>query len=284
MEPLDLTTRAADYRRIEEAIEFIGENVSNQPSLDEIADSVCLSKFHFSRMFRRWAGISPGRFLQFLTLEQTKQRLAESQSLLESSLEAGLSGPGRLHDLFVTLEAMTPGQFKKMGAGLRIEYGFGPTPFGQCLLALTERGICHLGFVAGEDRAGALESLYPAWPEAEFRENRDRVGPLIAEIFTPGRASEDQPFHLLLKGTNFQVNVWRGLLAIPPGNLVSYQDLAGLIGRPQAHRAVASAVALNPVAYLIPCHRVIAKNGRVHRYRWGAARKKAMVGWEAGLG
>lgn len=273
--------RSEDYIRIEKAIRFIEENFRSQPNLDQIAESIHLSKFHVTRLFKRWAGITPNQFLQFLTLEYTKQKLAESSSIFEASLEAGLSGSSRLHDLFVTFESMTPGEYKKQGEGLKIFYGFNYSPFGECMLALTERGICHMGFVEAGTESLKLEQLMHEWPGAVFTENRKLTEPVIEELFRPARTVKPHPFHLYLKGTNFQINVWKALMSIPEGWMVSYQDIATLVGRPKAFRAVAGAVAVNPVAYLIPCHRVIAKSGRIHKYRWGSSRKKAILGWEA---
>ena len=279
----DFSQQSEDYRRIEMAIRYIEAHFKSQPTLDQIAESAHLSKYHFNRLFKRWVGISPIQFLQFLTLEYTKQKLTESRTLLDTSLEAGLSGPSRLHDLFVSFEAMTPGEFKQKGADLKIEHGFHPTPFGQCLLAITDRGICHLGFVDGDDRPMALGQLQQNWPAAKFVENQTRIDPVASRIFRLERTREFRPFHLLLKGTNFQVNVWRALLTIPRGGVLSYQDIAAYIGRPKALRAVANAIAINPVGYLIPCHRVIAKSGQIYRYRWGTVRKKVILGWEATL-
>ena len=277
----DYSQQSEDFQRIEKAIQFIEVNFKSQPTLDQIAESVHLSKYHFDRIFKRWAGISAIQFLQFMTLNYTKQKLIESKSLLETSLEAGLSGPSRLHDLFVTFEAMTPGDFKKQGAGLKISYGFSDSPFGDCLLAITERGICHLGFVKGDKRLDALNQLYETWPGAVFTENHKPINLIAKDIFRYDRNKKPGPFNLHLKGTNFQVNVWKALLSIPEGWVVSYQDIASHIGHPKAFRAVANAIAINPVAYLIPCHRVIAKSGKIHQYRWGSARKKAIIGWEA---
>lgn len=270
-----------DYIRVEKAIRFIEENFKSQPNLDQIAESIHLSRFHVIRLFKRWAGITPTQFLQFLTLEYTKQKLAESTSIFETSLEAGLSGSSRLHDLFVTFESMTPGEFKKQGAGLKIIYGFHYSPFGKCLLALTERGICRMGFVETGEEPLALEQLRREWPGAIFTENQKLTQPMVEQLFRPTGTRESHPFHLYLKGTNFQINVWKALLTIPEGRMVSYQDIATLIGNPKAFRTVASAVAVNPVGYLIPCHRVIEKSGRIHKYRWGSLRKKALLGWEA---
>jgi len=276
----DYAQRSDDYRRIEIAIKFIELNFKSQPTLDQIAESVHLSKYHFDRLFKRWAGISPIQFLQFMTLDYTKQRLIESRSLLETSLEAGLSGPSRLHDLFVTFEAMTPGDFKNRGAGLEIEYGFCESPFGECLLAATKRGISYLGFVEEGRRSQILDSLFRTWPGSEFLENPRKVCSIVKNIFRMDRR-RTRRFNLQIKGTNFQINVWKALLNLPQGCLVSYRDIASYIGRPKAFRAVAGAVAVNPVAYLIPCHRVIARSGQIHQYRWGSARKKALIGWEA---
>ena len=273
--------RPEDYARVEKAIRFIEENFKRRPNLDEIAASVHLSRYHFDRLFKRWAGISPMRFLQFLTLDYTKGLLAEAESLLETALSAGLSGPGRLHDLFVTFEAMTPGEYKARGAGLAVSYGFFPSPFGECLIAATQRGICHLGFVETEGRGKALEMLFDHWPGARFGESPGTIAPTAEAIFSLGETRRPGPFNLHLKGTNFQVNVWKALLAIPEGWVVSYRDIARHIGAPRASRAVAGAIAINPVGYLIPCHRVIAGTGKIHQYRWGAARKKALIGWEA---
>ncbi len=276
----DYSQQSEDYQRIEKAIQFIEDNFKSQPTLEQIAESVHLSKYHFDRLFKRWAGISPIQFLQIMTLDYTKLKLADSKSLLETSIEAGLSGPSRLHDLFVTFEAMTPGEFKKQGAGLKISYGFSYSPFGECLLAITERGICHLGFVEGDKRSEALSQLLQTWPGAAFAENPKRISSIVKNIFIIDQVKNTRPFNLHLKGTNFQINVWKALLSIPEGWVASYQGIASYIGYPKACRAVANAVAINPVAYLIPCHRVIAKSGKIHQYRWGSARKKALIGWE----
>jgi AraC family transcriptional regulator of adaptative response/methylated-DNA-[protein]-cysteine methyltransferase len=274
-----LTQQSDDYQRVEQAIRFLEEHFREQPSLDEIAASVHLSKYHFQRLFKRWAGVSPTQFMHYLTVEYAKRRLQEAKSALETALDAGLSGPGRLYDLFVSWEAMTPGEYKRRGDGLRIRYGFHATPFGRCLLATTERGICALYFVSESGEEGALEELKGEWPAAELLHDPETTRPLVAQLFVPNGGP--RPFHLLLRGTNFQVKVWEALLSIPEGAMVSYQDVAELIGRPKATRAVANAIAHNPISYLIPCHRVISSVGRTHGYRWGTARKKAILGWEA---
>ena len=275
-----MQTLPDDYSRIEKAILFLESNFRAQPSLSEVARSVNLSEHHFQRLFRQWAGISPKRFLQFLTAEYAKGLLRDSRSILDATYEAGLSSPGRLHDLFVNLEAVTPGEFKKKGAGLTIKYGFHPSPFGTCLIAVTERGICGLAFVSEGGRAKALEHLTSRWAGATFSEEPQATGPPVDEIFPragarPGRVS------LFLKGTNFQIKVWEALLRIPSGSVVSYEDLAHHVRKPSAARAVGNAVGQNPVAFIIPCHRVIRKVGAIGDYHWGSARKKAILAWEA---
>ncbi len=271
-----------DFRRIEEAIRFIEGNFQAQPSLDEMAQAANVSKYHFDRLFKRWAGISPIQFLRFMTLEYTKEQLSASGTVLESAMNAGMSGTGRLHDLFVTFEGVTPGEFKRQGYGLRIAYGFFDSPFGECLLATTKRGICHLGFVGSGGRSDALYRLNATWPGSELIEHQPSVRPLVDRIFGANNNEEHQrPFNLHVKGTNFQVNVWRALMTIPEGCVVAYKDIAAHIGHPKAVRAVGKTVAMNPIGYLIPCHRVIASTGKIHHYRWGSARKRAMIGWEA---
>lgn len=281
MTPKTMLNDSEDYQRIEKAIQFVETHYRSQPTLEQMAKSVHLSKFHFNRLFKKWAGVTPIQFMQFLTLEYTKKRLVESQSLLDTSLDAGLSGPGRLHDLFISFEAMTPGEYKQMGAGLEIQYGFGISPFGECLVASTPRGICHLGFVSKQGEEEALNQLKQSWPQANFTHNTKQSTTFINTIFCIESSNLSHPFHLHLKGTNFQVNVWRALLSIPVGKVVCYQDIAAHMGRPKAFRAVANAIAINPVGYLIPCHRVIAKSGATHMYRWGSSRKKAIIGYEA---
>ncbi len=273
--------QAEDYRRIEQAILFVHSNFRRQPSLEEIARSVHLSEHHFQRLFSRWVGISPKRFLQFLTKEYAKKLLEQSGSLLEVTYEAGLSSPGRLHDLFVACEAVTPGEFKSEGQGLQIDYGFHATPFGECLLARTGRGICGLYFVKGGQRKPALGQLKANWPQAELREAPAATAPLVARIFSPAAGKKIAPLHLFVKGTNFQIKVWEALLRIPLGGLVSYEDLAAHLGMPRAARAVGNAVARNPVSFIIPCHRVVRKVGETGNYGGGPLRKKAILAWEA---
>ncbi len=277
----ELNELSEDYGRIEAAIHYLEENFQDQPTLAEIAAHVGLSDYHFQRLFSRWAGTSPKRFLQFLTIQHAKKLLAESQTILDATYEAGLSSPSRLHDLFVTLEAITPGEFKQEGAGLTIQYGFHNSPFGECLIALTERGICGLQFVVNGDRQAALMTLKASWPQAQFVADNDATRPFISPIFSLSNTQERPSLPLYLKGTNFQVQVWQALLKIPAGTAVSYGTVAQMVGNPKASRAVGSAVGSNPIGYLIPCHRVIRQAGKLGHYRWGSSRKKAIFGWES---
>ncbi len=265
-----------DYRRIEQAIRYLEANAGSQPNLDEVAAHVGLSEFHFQRLFTRWAGISPKRFLQFLTKENAKQLLSR-HSVLDATYEAGLSSPGRLHDLFVECEAVTPGEYRSRGRGMTIVYGFHPTPFGECLLALTSRGICGLAFTDG-DRKAALVQFEHDWANAALEEDPVRTAAVVEQIFSPRPGTR---LSLHLRGTNFQIKVWEALLRLPAGQVTSYETLAGAVGSQQAARAVGSALAHNPVAYLIPCHRVLQKSGGFGEYRYGPARKKAILTWES---
>ena len=251
------------------------QNPENQ-NLNEVAAQVGLSEYHFQRLFTRWAGISPKRFLQYLTKENAKQLLAQSPNLLEATYAAGLSSPGRLHDLFIQTEAVTPGEYKSRGQGIRIRYGYHTTPFGECLLALTDRGICWLAFVDGE-RDSALAQLRQDWANATLTEDPACTAPVVEQIFS---AQSDTPLTLHLRGTNFQIKVWEALLRLPAGQVTSYEALAGQVCSSRAARAVGNAVAHNPVAFLIPCHRVLQKSGEFGNYRYGSVRKKAILGWE----
>lgn len=270
-----------DYRRIEQAIAYLEEHALEQPSLDEVAEHIGLSSYHFQRLFKSWAGVSPKRFLQYLTIENAKKLLRESVSVLDTALDVGLSGPGRLHDLFVSVEAMTPGEFKAQGKDLLISYGLHATPFGECLLAVTPRGICSLAFVEPETRSVALNELRESWQEATLVENQNAGKDAIKHIFCQARGQARAPLKVLLRGTNFQVKVWEALLRIPEGTVVSYGSLAAAVGHPGAHRAVGTATGHNPVGYLIPCHRVLRANGDIGGYHWGATRKKAILAREA---
>ena len=273
-----------DYARVERAIRFIESQALRQPSLAEIAADAGMSEFHFQRLFSRWVGISPKRFLQFLTKEHARRLLEESRDILSVTYDAGLSSPGRLHELFVTCEAVTPGEVKKRGEGLTIEYGFHPSPFGRCLLAITERGICGLSFVQEEGSEAALEkSLAERWPGARMVRNPEATRATVDRIFTFPAVHDPGPLHLFVRGTNFQVQVWQALLRIPLGKAVTYSDVARHIGMPGASRAVGNAVGSNPIPFLIPCHRVIKAMGDFGNYGEGPQRKKAILGWEAAL-
>lgn len=274
----DFRQSSLDYQTIEKALLYLDANRTRQPELSDVAGAVGLSEYHFQRLFTRWAGISPKRFLQFVTRESARDLLDRSENLLDTTFQLGLSSPGRLHDLFVTTEAVTPGEYKTRGAGLTIRYGLYPTPFGKCLLGLTDRGICHLGFVTTSE-GDALDELVSYWRQATFVEDHAATAPLVSSIFALGQEPR-LPLHVLLRGTNFQLKVWEALLRIPPGRVSNYEEIAAQIGAPNASRAVGSAVARNPVPVLIPCHRVIRKLGDFGQYRYGAARKKALLGWE----
>ncbi|MCL5669948.1 MAG: methylated-DNA--[protein]-cysteine S-methyltransferase [Acidobacteria bacterium] len=267
-----------DYSRIEKAIHYLDERFPAQPDLSEVAKSVNLSPFHFQRLFRRWAGISPKRFLQFLMLDYAKHALEQSGNVLDAAYAAGLSSPSRLHDLFVSVEAVTPGEFKKRGVGLRISYGFHPSPFGECLLAVTDRGICAMYFVTS-NRKAVLDEVRHRWPGADFVEDTKTTGRYLGRIFPRNRRPRKLPIDL--RGTNFQIKVWQALLEIPPGAVTPYEDLAARVGNPKATRAVGTAVGQNPIAFIIPCHRVIRKVGTIGNYHGGVNRKRAMLAWEA---
>lgn len=272
-------TATADYNRIAKAIGFLRDNFRHQPALDDIAAAVGVSPFHFQRMFTAWAGVSPKQFGQYLRLEYAQSILRHrGASMLDAALETGLSGTGRLHDLFVGMEAMTPGEYKNGGAALTIDYGFVPTPFGDVLVAATARGICHMAFMT--DAAGGIAALAARFPAAQLRDRQTEMHRAVHDVFAKGKG--DLPaLKLHLRGTDFQLKVWEALLRIPQGCLATYGDLAQTIGKPKASRAVGTAVGANPVAYLIPCHRVIQGSGHIGGYMWGPDRKAAMIGWEA---
>lgn len=275
----------SDFQTVAEALQYLEENFLRQPSLDELAAHAGMSKFHFQKLFTRWAGVSPKRFLQFLTLEHAKGLLLESEPVLHTAFASGLSGPARLHDLFISTEGVTPGEFKTRGLNLQITYGVHPTHFGPGLLAQTERGLCHLAFLDSSRAATkreAVDALRAEWPGAILTEAPGETAELAQAIFPPRNPPPPAaPLSLFLKGTNYQIKVWTALLRIPPGTVTTYGGLAKALGAPKSARAVGSAVARNPVAYLIPCHRVIRGMGAIGEYRWGAVRKKALLGWEA---
>lgn len=270
----------SDYARIEKALAYIADRVEDQPELDDVAATIGLSPFHFQRLFTRWVGVSPKKFLQYLTLERAKESLIASASVLDAAHDSGLSGPSRLHDLFMAHEAVTPGEFKQRGFGLAISYGWAESPFGDCLILTTPRGICGLAFAAEGGRAAALADMRSRWPAAGFVADEKQIARLGRTIFAP-RHGDSDPLKLVLYGSPFQIKVWEALLRIPQGALVSYDGLAAAIGAVGAARAVGSAVGDNPISFLIPCHRVIRKSGVISHYHWGRPRKLAMIGWEA---
>ncbi|HLX67581.1 MAG TPA: methylated-DNA--[protein]-cysteine S-methyltransferase [Puia sp.] len=268
-----------NYDRVAEAIDYIRGHFQSQPSLEEVADKIHLSTYHFQRLFTDWAGVSPKKFLQYISVEHAKEVLKDQRATVyDAAFETGLSGTGRLHDLFVSIEGMTPGEFRNGGAELEINYSFAECPFGEMLVASTARGICYMAFV--EQEAAAFADLQSQFPNARYRQVTDLTQQNALYIFTQdwSRLAE---IKLHLKGTEFQLKVWETLLTIPMGSLTTYKDIAGRIGNPQASRAVGSAVGDNPVAFLIPCHRVIQSTGVIGQYHWGASRKTAMIGWEA---
>ena len=268
---------ARDYDRIETAIDWVRANFRRQPSVAEMAAAVHLSPHHFSRLFRRWAGLPPNQFLRSVTLDAAKPRLESSPNLFEAALDLGLSGSGRLHDLFVDLEAMSPGEYREGGAGLTVRWGVTDTPFGPCMVARSARGICALEFLSGEQSPG--DHLADRWPAAE-RERDDAGAQNLAQRIFSG--PPQTPFRLHVSGSRFQFQVWRALLRVPSGSVVSYGDLARAVGKPGAARAVGQAVGANPVAWMIPCHRVLRGDGALGGYRWGPRRKAVMLAWESG--
>jgi AraC family transcriptional regulator, regulatory protein of adaptative response / methylated-DNA-[protein]-cysteine methyltransferase len=272
-----------NYDRIAEAIDYIRENFRTQPGLDEIAGKIHLSPYHFQRLFTDWAGVSPKKFLQYISVEHAKAILKqEHATVFDAAIETGLSGTGRLHDLFISIEGMTPGEFRQGGADLEINYSFAESPFGDILVASTLKGICYMAFVkkVPDMEPTALADLRAHFPNARLRQMTDLIQQNALYIFTQDW-DRLQQIKLHLKGTEFQLKVWEALLKIPLGGLSTYKDVARRLGNPNASRAVGSAVGDNPVAFLIPCHRVIQSEGSFGQYHWGTTRKTAMIGWEA---
>ena len=275
------TETSINYQRIEQAIQYLEKNFQQQPELDEVAEKVHLSPFHFQKIFTDWAGISPKRFLQFLTVDFLKGKLQQSRNIVEAADAAGLSSQSRVYDLFTTLEAVTPQEYKLSGTGLTIEYGFNETPFGTCLLGVTDRGICWLSFVSPEEGPKAeLEKMKEHWHNSVFHQDQEATHEFVEQIFDGNASMSTKKLHLLVKGTNFQIKVWEALLRLPMGSVTTYQGIAEKINNPKAMQAVGSAVGSNHIAYLIPCHRVIRKDGILGEYRWSATRKKSIIGWE----
>lgn len=267
-----------NFERITQAIGYLKDNFKEQPNLDEVAQKVHLSPFHFQKLFTDWAGVSPKKFLQYLSVEHAKKLLADTSStLFDAALQTGLSGTGRLHDLFVNIEGMTPGEYKNGGEHLSISYNFADTPFGTILAASTTKGICHLAFA--DDETGAINVLRQKFPNAKYTQNTDSFQTEALNAFVHGTSADTVKLHL--KGTPFQLKVWEALLNIPTGNLITYGGIAKMVDSPKASRAVGSAVGDNPVAFIIPCHRVIQSTGIMGNYHWGSSRKAAMIGWES---
>ncbi|NBT28772.1 MAG: methylated-DNA--[protein]-cysteine S-methyltransferase [Gammaproteobacteria bacterium] len=271
---------ALDYERVSRVIDFLEAHVEQQPDLTQVAAAAGLSPEHFQRIFKRWVGISPKKYLQSLTLNRAQNELKRGSSLLSAALKSGLSGTGRLHDLFVTFHGMTPGEYQALGRSLRINYGIVPSPFGHCLLGVTDRGVCWLSF--GSARLSReLPELRATWPGAEFLHNSRAVERVARSIFPGNGKLPKEPIHVLVKGSEFQLRVWRALLQIPIGSVTSYGELAAAIDKPNAMRALGTAVGQNAISFLIPCHRVIRAGGHFGQYRWGAERKAIILEWEA---
>lgn len=277
-----LETAAADYDVVRRAIGYIRENWRAQPEVGAIAEAAGVTPTELHHLFRRWAGITPKAFLQALTLDGARQLLRDSASVLDATYEVGLSGPGRLHDLFVTHEAMSPGEWKSGGERLDIRYGFHPSPFGTALIMATPRGLAGLALTdAGKERA-ALVDMQRRWPKATYIEDGAATAPLAKRIFDPTQWRAEEPLRIVLIGTDWEVRVWEALLKIPMGRLTTYSDIAGKMRSPKAARAVGTAVGKNPISFVVPCHRVVGKSGDLTGYHWGITRKHAILGWEAG--
>ena len=278
----DITPTGPDYETVRRVIEKISLDYRDQPSLEELAADVGATPTGLQKLFTRWAGLSPKGFLQAVTLDHARRLLDNGLPLLDAALEVGMSGPGRLHDLFVTHEAMSPGDYKNRGEGLSIRYGHHPSPFGTALLMITGRGLAGLAFCdAGAERA-AFEDMARRWPNASYVEDRAATAPYAARIFDPARWRPEEPLRVVLIGTDFQVSVWEALLKIPMNRARTYSSIAAEIGKPAASRAVGAAIGANPVSFVVPCHRALGKSGALTGYHWGLTRKRAMLGWEAG--
>jgi AraC family transcriptional regulator, regulatory protein of adaptative response / methylated-DNA-[protein]-cysteine methyltransferase len=277
-----LAEAASDYEVVRRAIGHIRGHWREQPEIEAIAEAAGVTPTELHHLFRRWAGLTPKAFLQALTLDGARQLLRDSASVLDASYEVGLSGPGRLHDLFVTHEAMSPGEWKAGGEGLTLQFGFHPSPFGTALIMATDRGLAGLAFADPSGERAALADMKRRWPKAHYVENAARTTPIAHRVFDSRQWRQEQPLRVVLIGTDWEVRVWEALMQIPMGRLTTYSGLAGKVARPKAARAVGAAVGKNPVAFVVPCHRVIGKAGELTGYHWGLTRKRAMLGWEAG--
>lgn len=272
-----------DYDLVRRSLAYLTENWRDQPSLDRLAETSGMSPHHLQRVFTRWAGISPKAFLQAITIDHARELLRDSASILDTAYEVGLSGPGRLHDLFVTHEGMSPGAYKTRGKGLTISYGFHDCPFGRALVMMTDLGLCGLAFADPGDEKLALADMMARWPEALYVEDRDRTSLAAEQIFNPGQWTADRPLRVVFIGSDFEIRVWETLLRIPLGKATTYSDIAQHLGKPSAARAVGTAVGKNPISFVVPCHRVLGKSGGLCGYHWGLTRKRAILGWEAGV-
>ena len=279
--PLPAATLDDDYSKVRAAIEFVSHARRRQPEIEEIAAEIGVSPTKLHELFRRFAGLTPKGFLQAITLEHARALLRDSASVLEASYEVGLSGPGRLHDLFVAHEALSPGEYRAGGAGLVLSYGFHPSPFGEAIAVATPRGLAGLGWVDGE-RQAALDDMRRRWPRAQFVERAQDTAPYARRAFDPAEWRPDRRLRIVLIGTDFEIRVWETLLSIPLARATTYSDIARKLGKPQAARAVGAAVGRNPISFVVPCHRVLGKSGALTGYHWGLARKQAIIGWEAG--
>ena len=278
-----LSDHADDYRVVREVIEFLTENWRDQPSLETIAARIRMEPTRLQKLFTRWAGLSPKAFLQALTLDHARALLAQSATVLDTTYEVGLSGPGRLHDLFVTHEAVTPGIYRARGEGLVIRYGFQPSPFGTALVMATDRGLAGLAFADEGETDSALADMTRRWPRAEYQEDSPGTAALARRIFDPQHWRAETPLRIVLIGSDFEIRVWEALLKVPFGTATTYSDLARRIEKPRAARAVGAAVGRNPVSFVVPCHRVLGRSGSLTGYHWGLTRKRAILGWEAGI-
>ncbi|NBN65640.1 methylated-DNA--[protein]-cysteine S-methyltransferase [Pannonibacter tanglangensis] len=274
---------ARDYQVVRETLERITETWRDQPQLDDLARQVGLQPIQLQRVFSRWAGLTPKQFVQAITLDHARALLRDAASILDTSYEVGLSGPARLHDLFVTHEAMTPGDYRGRGAGVTIRYGFHPCPFGQVLLMITERGLAGLAFADPGEETSAFEDMSSRWPAASFVADQEATLPYAVRVFDPSAWASDTPLNVVFIGTDFEIRVWQTLLKIPMGRATTYSDIARSLGKPSAARAVGTAVGRNPLSFVVPCHRVLGRTGGLCGYHWGLTRKRAILGWEAGL-
>jgi AraC family transcriptional regulator, regulatory protein of adaptative response / methylated-DNA-[protein]-cysteine methyltransferase len=280
--PMPCTSGVDDYSIVRRAVAYISEQWRAQPEIEAIAHAAGVTPDELHHLFRRWAGLTPKAFLQALTLDHARRLLRESASVLDAAYEVGLSGPGRLHDLFVTHEAMSPGQWKARGEGLTLCYGFHPSPFGTALVIATARGLAGLAFADAGEESKALDDMCGRWPRAQFREDAAGTAALARRIFEPRLWQRERPLRVVMIGTDFEVRVWETLLKVPMGHATTYSDIAAHVCTPKAARAVGAAVGKNPISFVVPCHRVIGKGGDLTGYHWGLTRKRAMLGWEAG--